>query len=106
MAKVHFVAPDGTRETLAIPDGWSAMAGAMADGLDGILGDCGGAMACATCHVYVDPAWVAALPPPTDTELAMLEMAIDPRAESRLACQIRIQPALDGLVLGLPARQF
>lgn len=106
MAKVHFVAPDGARKTLSIPDGWTVMAGAVSEGLDGILGDCGGAMSCATCHVYVDPAWTGALPPPTETELAMLEMAIDLREESRLSCQINIQPELDGLVLGLPARQY
>ena len=106
MADVHFVSADGRRQSIDIPDGWSVMEGAVREGVDGILGDCGGAMSCATCHVYVDPAWVPALSPATDDERAMLEMAIDPRPESRLCCQIRIQPALDGLVLGLPARQY
>lgn len=106
MVTVHFVTGDGACQTIDIPDGWSVMEGAVREGVDGILGDCGGALACATCHVHVDAAWAGALPPPTEAERTMLEMAIDPDAASRLCCQIRIRPVLDGLTLVLPDRQY
>lgn len=106
MALIHFITPKGGRRTLDIADGWSVMEGAVKEGLDGILGDCGGALSCATCHVHVDAAWADRLAPATEDEVSMLEMAIDPGPDSRLCCQIRVAPDLDGLVLTLPERQY
>jgi 2Fe-2S ferredoxin len=73
--------------------------------MDEILGECGGACACATCHVYVAPEWAAKLPQPEPMESDMLDFAVDPRATSRLSCQIKITEALDGLTVEMPARQ-
>jgi len=64
-----------------------------------VRADCGGCLACGTCHVYIDPAWAARLPPPGEDELGMLEMALDPRETSRLSCQIVLDEALDGLAV-------
>lgn len=106
MALIHFISHQGGRQSLDIPDGWSVMEGAVKDGIDGILGDCGGALSCATCHVHVDANWRDRLPPASADEVSMLEMAIDPGPDSRLCCQIKVGPALDGLTLTLPERQY
>ena len=104
---VHLVEPDGTRHALAAPIGASLMRAAVAAGIAGIKADCGGVMTCATCHVYVDPDWLARLPPPSGDEDAMLEMTAAPRlATSRLSCQLQLTPALDGLVATLPETQY
>ena len=105
MAKVTFVHPDGTRQTIEIQEGMSVMEGAVRNNLRGIDADCGGACACATCHVYVDEAWVSKIPAVEDIEASMLDFAIDPEKTSRLSCQIKITPALDGLVIRLPKSQ-
>ncbi len=87
--------------------GQSLMKAAAAAGIDGIAADCGGCLTCATCHVYVDPAWLAQLPAAKADELAMLEMTAAPRqATSRLSCQIALAPALDGLTVVLPPNQY
>jgi len=76
-------------------------------GIDGIAADCGGCLTCATCHVIVDAAWAEKLSPPTDDELAMLEMTAAPRRPtSRLSCQLVLSAELDGLVVQLPATQY
>ena len=74
--------------------------------IPGIEGDCGGACACATCHVYVEGEWFGRLPPMEELERDMLDFAVEPRANSRLSCQIRIDESLDGLVVRIPARQY
>jgi 2Fe-2S ferredoxin len=74
-------------------------------GVAGIVAQCGGACACATCHVYVEPSWVSRLAPPEDMELGMLEAAWEPRANSRLSCQITLNEDLDGLTVTVPERQ-
>ena len=82
------------------------MQGATANGIDGILGECGGSCACATCHCYVDEARLADLPPATESELQMLDnVAAERRPNSRLACQIKSTAMLEGLVIHLPANQ-
>ena len=86
-------------------DGVSLMELAKQNGIEGIFGDCGGGCACATCHVYVDAAWMAALPPKADMEEAMLDFAQAAAPNSRLSCQIRVTSELDGLVLRLPVSQ-
>lgn len=106
MTRVTLIDPHERAITLDIPEGQSLMQAAVAKGVDGIIGECGGSAMCATCHVYVDAAWCDALPPPLDTELEMLECtAAERRAQSRLSCQIKASPALDGLVVRLPDRQ-
>lgn len=105
MPTVTFVDPDGTRHTLDGEDGMSVMEVAVRNGLDGIEADCGGAAACATCHVYVAPDWIDIAGTATGDEAEMLEFAVDPQAGSRLSCQIRLTAALDGLVVGIPLSQ-
>jgi 2Fe-2S ferredoxin len=105
MAKITFITHDGQEQVVDIADGWSLMEGAVRGGVPGIDADCGGACACATCHVYVDPAWTAALPPKSDSEDAMLDFALVTSPNSRLSCQIKVTQALDGLVVRVPVSQ-
>ncbi len=106
MAHITFVEPSGQARSVAVTDGWSLMQGATAAGVEGIVAECGGSCACATCHCYVDEARAAELPPPSAAELDMLaHVAAERRPGSRLACQIKATPALDGLVVTLPERQ-
>ena len=99
MTEITFVSPDGTRYPVEAADGASAMQAAIRHDIPGIDADCGGACACATCHVYVDEAFVDSLPGPEVMEEDMLDFAYDVRPNSRLSCQIRIAPELAGLVL-------
>ena len=103
--KIKFIEPDGTEHVVEIAIGWSVMEGAVRNSVPGIDADCGGACACATCHVYVDPAWLAKLPPRADMEEAMLDFAQAAAPNSRLCCQIRVTSELDGLVLRVPVSQ-
>jgi 2Fe-2S ferredoxin len=106
MAHITYIEASGQSTTIDLADGWSLMQGATANGIDGILGECGGSCACATCHCYVDEARLTDLPTPSEAELAMLENAAAPRRpNSRLACQLKASPALDGLVVHLPDTQ-
>lgn len=106
MPNIVFVHPDGTREALDIAEGTSVMQGATARGIDGIVAECGGNCMCATCHVYVEPLQLALLPAMSEEEDALLDgTASDRQPNSRLSCQIKVTPALDGLVLTLPERQ-
>ena len=107
MASVTYVAADGAESVQDLPDGENVMHGALYNGVDGIVGECGGALACATCHCYVDDDWADRLPPPSQTELDMLECAAaERRPTSRLSCQIVVGPELDGLVVHCPDRQY
>jgi len=106
MANITFVEASGTSTTVNLADGWNLMQGAIANGIDGILGECGGSCACATCHCYVDNAWLDKLPAASEGELGMLEnVAAERRPNSRLACQIKATAALEGLLIQLPATQ-
>ena len=105
MPKITFIQPDETAQTVEVALGWSVMEGAVRNLVPGIDADCGGACACATCHVYVDPAWAAALPAKSDMEDAMLDFAQDVRPTSRLSCQLRVTSDMDGLVVRVPASQ-
>jgi ferredoxin, 2Fe-2S len=105
MAKIVFIQPDGVRREIDAPVGITLMEAARQNDVLGIVAQCGGACACATCHVYVDPAWLARLDPPEDMEEGMLETAWEPRKNSRLSCQIQISAALDGLQVTVPAHQ-
>ena len=106
MPQITYVEANGQSTTLDLPEGWSLMQGATANGIDGILGECGGSCACATCHCYVDEARMADLPAPSQGELDMLDnVAAERRPTSRLACQLKATAALQGLVLHLPETQ-
>jgi 2Fe-2S ferredoxin len=106
MTTITYIQPDGSPRTVDVADGWSLMQGAITHGVDGIVGECGGSCACATCHCYVDEARLGDLPPAADGERAMLEaVAAELRPNSRLACQIKASAALQGLRLTLPDRQ-
>ena len=106
MAKVTYIEHDGTEHAVDVPDGLSVMEGAVRYTIPGIDGDCGGACACATCHVYVGEGWFEKLTPMNELERDMLDFAFDVKENSRLACQIRVSPALDGLIVRTPARQY
>ncbi len=105
MPTVLYIDHDGTRHEVNAPGGKSLMQIALDNSVTGILGDCGGACSCATCHGYVDPDWLGKLPPRSETEVFMLEGVPDLRDNSRLCCQIRMQPELDGIIVRLPAEQ-
>jgi 2Fe-2S ferredoxin len=106
MPKLTFVRPDGGSVDLDVPEGTSVMAAAIANGIDGIVAECGGNCMCATCHVYVEPDWTSKLPAIGADEDALLDGTADERRpESRLGCQITLGPELDGLTVRLPERQ-
>ena len=103
MANITFIEASGQSTSVNLPDGWSLMQGATANGVDGILGECGGSCACATCHCYVAEDFLAKVLPASDTELAMLDnVASERRPNSRLACQIKASADLEGMVVHLP----
>lgn len=107
MPKITFVSPDGSRTTVEASDGDSVMQAALANGVEGIVAECGGAMMCATCHVYVDDDWISKAGTAPDGELAMLDFAAsEVKPASRLSCQIAITEDLDGLVVHLPEAQI
>ncbi len=99
MPTVVYVQPDGTREEIEVPVGYSVMEGATMNGVAGIVAECGGACSCATCHAYVEPAWTDRLPEMDDLEDAMLDSANERRETSRLTCQLSVTEELDGLTV-------
>ena len=105
MPRVTFIAFNGTHHVVVVPAGTTLMRAATDNNVPGIDGDCGGQCACATCHVFVDPAWAAATGVRTDIEDDMLNFAAELRDSSRLACQIELTEALDGLVVAMPEGQ-
>ena len=105
MARITFVQPDGERTLVDAPAGKSVMEAARAHGVAGIVAECGGQLACATCHCYVDEAWLGRLPPRDDAETDLLDFAWEPRETSRLTCQLEVTAELDGLVLHVPSQQ-
>lgn len=100
---VKFRLPNGEEQDVEGDVGLSVMEVATRNGVDGILADCGGACSCATCHVYVDSAWVEHLPPRTAVETDMLECVEEPRPNSRLSCQLVLTAELDGIEFEVPA---
>ena len=106
MAKITFKQPDGTEHSVNAAVGVTVMEAAKTNLVPGIEAECGGACACATCHVYVDPAWAEKTGKPAEMEEDMLDFAFDVRETSRLSCQIKVTEALDGLVVEVPAKQF
>lgn len=106
MAKITYIEFNGTPHEADVPSGLSVMEGAIDNNIPGIEAECGGACSCATCHVYVDPAWVAATGTADYLEQDMLECAMDLQETSRLSCQIEVSDELDGLVVRMPELQI
>ncbi|MGR3570414.1 2Fe-2S iron-sulfur cluster-binding protein [Brevirhabdus sp.] len=107
MAKITYIEHNGTEHVVDVANGMTVMEGARDNNIPGIEADCGGACACSTCHVYVDPAWVDRLPAKEDMEEDMLDFAFEPDTErSRLTCQIKVSDALDGLIVKMPEKQI
>lgn len=105
MGKILFIDVDGQERDIEVSDGYSLMEAAIRGDVAGIEGECGGACACATCHVYVDSEWLAKVGPAEGAEKDMLEFAQDVRENSRLSCQIVMSADLDGIILRTPATQ-
>ena len=106
MPKITYVESNGDTHTIDVRDGLSVMEGAVENLVPGIVADCGGACACATCHVYVDEAWYSRLPPVQDLEADMLDFAWEPSERSRLSCQLIVTVEFDGLVVHVPEEQI
>jgi 2Fe-2S ferredoxin len=102
MATVNFIESGGARRTVDAPVGASLMSAAVTNKVKGIPADCGGQCSCATCHVYVDPAWIDRVGAPGPLEDSMLDDAPDRQETSRLSCQIKVTPELEGLVVRVP----
>ncbi|MDN2581317.1 2Fe-2S iron-sulfur cluster-binding protein [Aquibium sp. ELW1220] len=105
MTKITYIAFDGTRFEVNAENGSTVMENAIRNSVPGIEAECGGACACATCHVYVDEAWSALTGEPEAMEEDMLDFAFDVQPTSRLSCQIKVRDELDGLVVRVPERQ-
>ena len=105
MPKVTFTDHKGDSKTIEIDNGLSVMEGAVQQNIPGIDADCGGSMACATCHVYVDDDWYEKIPKAEDAEIDMIDMAFEPKKNSRLSCQIIVADNVDGLKVTTPEKQ-
>jgi ferredoxin, 2Fe-2S len=105
MVKITFTDNTGKSLTIDAEPGSTVMETAIKHGIPGIEAECGGACACATCHIYVDEAWRETVGPPSPMEEDMLDFGYDVRANSRLSCQIKVTEALDGLMVATPERQ-
>ena len=105
MPKITYQDYKGDSKTIEVEKGLSVMEGAIQKEISGIDADCGGSMACATCHVYVDDKWFDKIPKAEDAEIDMIDMAFEPKKNSRLSCQIIVSDELDGLVVTTPAKQ-
>ena len=105
MPKITYIDNSGNKKTIEVASGLSVMEGAIQNNIPGIDADCGGSMACATCHVYVQEKWLNKLPKAEDAEVDMIDMAFEPKKNSRLSCQIIINDELDGLEVTTPEKQ-
>ena len=105
MPKITYITHDNKNHTIDVQNGLTVMEGAIQNDIPGIDADCGGSMACATCHVYVQEKWLNKLNKAEDGEQDMLDMAFEPKKNSRLSCQILVSDEIDGLVVTTPAKQ-
>jgi len=105
MTKITYITHDNKNHTIDVQNGLTVMEGAVQNDIPGIDADCGGGMACATCHVYVNDEWFDKLPSKEDGEEDMLDMAFEPKKNSRLSCQITVSDELDGLTVNIPSKQ-
>ena len=106
MVKITYIEHTGTPHEVSAEPGMTVMEAAVKNQVPGIEAECGGACACATCHVYVEEAWRETVGPPSEMEEDMLDFAFDVRPSSRLSCQIKVADKLDGLVVRVPEKQF
>ena len=106
MPKITYIEFNGTEHTVEVAEGLTVMEGAVNNSIPGIEADCGGACACSTCHVYVDPAHVDKLEPKEEMEEDMLDFAYEPNETSRLGCQLPITSKMDGLIVRMPEKQL
>ena len=106
MAKIKYIEFNGNEHEIEVSNGLTVMEGAIKNKIPGIDADCGGACACATCHVYVDNEWIEKLSPKDDSEEDMLDFAFEVKSNSRLSCQITVSDELDGLIVNMPEKQF
>ena len=105
MAKITYTDQQGNSKTIDVENGLTVMEGAIQNNIPGIDADCGGSMACATCHVYVEEKWLDKLPKAEEAEVDMIDMAFEPKKNSRLSCQIVVSDELDGLIVRIPSKQ-
>ena len=105
MPKITYIEHNGKSHTIEIANGLSVMEGAVQNNIPGIDADCGGSMACATCHVYVEEKWLNKLPKPEEGEIDMIDMAFEPKKNSRLSCQLIVTDEMDGLEVTTPEKQ-
>ncbi len=105
MPKITYKDRDGNSKTIEVEKGLTVMEGAIQNEIPGIDADCGGSMACSTCHVYVEEKWFDKLPKAEDAEVDMIDMAYDPKKNSRLSCQLIVTNELDGLIVTTPEKQ-
>ena len=106
MTKITYIENNGTSHTVDVAEGLTVMEGAIQNNIPGIDADCGGSMACATCHVYVKDDWFNKLPKKNEGEDDMIDQAFEPNTSSRLSCQIQVSDNLDGLKVYLPEKQI
>ena len=105
MPKITFIDKSGNSKTIDVENGLTVMEGAIQNDIPGIDADCGGSMACATCHVYVEEEWLDKIPKAEEAEVDMIDMALKKKKNSRLSCQILITDELDGLTVTTPEKQ-
>ena len=105
MPKITYKNNQGKFKTIKVENGLTVMEGAIQNDIPGIDADCGGSLACATCHVYVEEKWLDKIPKAEEAEVDMIDMAFEPKKNSRLSCQIIVSDKLDGLIVTTPAKQ-
>ena len=105
MSKITYKDNQGNLKTIDVENGLTVMEGAIQNDIPGIDADCGGSMACATCHVYVEEKWLDKIPKPEEAEVDMIDMAFEPKKNSRLSCQLIVSEELEGLTVTTPEKQ-
>ncbi len=105
MPKITYIENSGNKKTIEVANGLTVMEGAVQNDIPGIDADCGGSMACATCHVYVEEKWLDKIPKAEEAEVDMIDMAFEPKKNSRLSCQLIVSDELDGLIVTTPEKQ-
>ena len=105
MPKITYKEHNGGSRTIEVENGLSVMEGAIQNDVPGIDADCGGSMACATCHVYVEEKWLNKIPKAEEAEVDMIDMAFEPKKNSRLSCQLIVSDELDGMIVTTPTKQ-
>ena len=105
MPKITYISEDNKTNTVEVQNGLTVMEGAIQNDIPGIDADCGGSMACATCHVYVEEKWLDKIPKAEEAEVDMIDMAFEPKKNSRLSCQLIVSDKLEGLTVTTPEKQ-